>query len=201
MPCNAWNHPIDCDCGFGGDGHLGGPSGAQNRDLGPYAYDVLSINTRSVGSYTDPNASCPVCGASVFFYQSPHGGRVFFDELGPPWPKHPCTDNHEDVRPPLRVRAMAWPWQAAGWSPLIVDVAQRIDGELVRLDCRFRGASLVLYLCLAIRRGVDEDQDLWSTSLIQAKTVDDTNYELSIVSGRSTRTARASTDRWTARPL
>jgi hypothetical protein len=28
----------------------------------------------------------------VYFYQSPYGGRVFFDELGPPWPKHPCTD-------------------------------------------------------------------------------------------------------------
>jgi hypothetical protein len=29
----------------------------------------------------------------VFFYQSPFGGRVFFDDLGWPWPKHPCTDN------------------------------------------------------------------------------------------------------------
>jgi hypothetical protein len=44
-------------------------------------------------SYVNPNAHCPVCGASVYFYQSPYGGRVFFDELGPPWPKHPCTDN------------------------------------------------------------------------------------------------------------
>ena len=44
-------------------------------------------------SYINPNARCPVCGASVYFYQSPYGGRVFFDELGPPWPKHPCTDN------------------------------------------------------------------------------------------------------------
>jgi hypothetical protein len=44
-------------------------------------------------SYVNPNARCPVCGAQVYFYQSPYGGRVFFDELGPPWPKHPCTDN------------------------------------------------------------------------------------------------------------
>jgi hypothetical protein len=34
-----------------------------------------------------------VCGDRVFFYQSPNGGRVFFDHLGWPWPKHPCTDN------------------------------------------------------------------------------------------------------------
>lgn len=44
-------------------------------------------------SYVNPNARCPVCEVAVYFYQSPYGGRVFFDELGPPWPKHPCTDN------------------------------------------------------------------------------------------------------------
>jgi hypothetical protein len=38
-----------------------------------------------------PNADCPVCGAPVFFYQNAAGSRVYFDELGPPWPKHPCT--------------------------------------------------------------------------------------------------------------
>jgi hypothetical protein len=41
----------------------------------------------------NPNAHCPVCGKVVFFYQSPFGGRVFFDNPGWPWPKHPCTDN------------------------------------------------------------------------------------------------------------
>ncbi len=44
-------------------------------------------------SYVNPNAHCPVCGDRVFYYQSPYGGRVFFDDLGWPWPKHPCTDN------------------------------------------------------------------------------------------------------------
>ncbi|NMR19182.1 hypothetical protein HIR71_02940 [Cellulomonas fimi] len=38
-----------------------------------------------------PNAQCPVCGAAVYFYSNEHGSRVFFDEMGPPWPKHPCT--------------------------------------------------------------------------------------------------------------
>jgi len=44
-------------------------------------------------SYINPNAKCPVCDKPVFFYQSPDGGRVFFDDLGWPWPKHPCTNN------------------------------------------------------------------------------------------------------------
>jgi len=43
--------------------------------------------------WISPNARCPICGASVYFYANEHGSRVFFDELGPPWPKHPCTDN------------------------------------------------------------------------------------------------------------
>lgn len=40
-----------------------------------------------------PNATCPVCGAFVYFYANELGSRVYFDEIGPPWPKHPCTDN------------------------------------------------------------------------------------------------------------
>lgn len=42
--------------------------------------------------------TCPVCGARVFFLQADNGGRVFFDPPpGPPWPKHPCTDNGAPV--------------------------------------------------------------------------------------------------------
>lgn len=48
---------------------------------------------QTIVSYVNPNAHCPVCGERVFYYQSPNGGRVFFDNLGWPWPKHPCTDN------------------------------------------------------------------------------------------------------------
>lgn len=40
-----------------------------------------------------PNAVCPVCGAFVYFYANEFGSRVYFDEIGPPWPKHPCTAN------------------------------------------------------------------------------------------------------------
>ena len=45
--------------------------------------------------FIKPNAKCPVCGEEVYFYQNIFGSRVYFDELGPPWPKHPCTDNDQ----------------------------------------------------------------------------------------------------------
>jgi hypothetical protein len=43
--------------------------------------------------FVNPNAKCPVCTVPVFYYQNSFGSRVYFDELGPPWTKHPCTDN------------------------------------------------------------------------------------------------------------
>lgn len=95
MGCNAWNHPPSCDCGWGGD--TGGGGGFAGPERSPQPAEVGSwgrYEAAHLTSFTIPNARCPVCQASVFFYQSEHGGRVFFDPpLGPPWPKHPCTDN------------------------------------------------------------------------------------------------------------
>jgi len=81
MTCNAWNHHPDCNCGWGG------------------IFYPPSTGTRwnDFDRFRKPNARCPVCRAEVYFYQSPAGGRVYFDELYPPWPKHPCTDGHSSV--------------------------------------------------------------------------------------------------------
>lgn len=52
--------------------------------------------TSSPHGSVDPNARCPICGAAVFFYSNGFGSRVYFDALGPPWPKHPCMDDTAD---------------------------------------------------------------------------------------------------------
>lgn len=89
-----------------------------------YAVDwSYSAKRRTYRSFVDPNAICPVCGAGVFFYQSPNGGRVFFDALGRPWPKHPCTDNSESfsIDPkPWRGAARQGPpsFSVDGWQPI-----------------------------------------------------------------------------------
>jgi hypothetical protein len=83
-------HPSgSCSGRAGGYGGGGGYSTFRSTTDG----EVFEFPFITYPSYVNPNAHCPVCGASVYFYQSPYGGRVFFDELGPPWPKHPCTDN------------------------------------------------------------------------------------------------------------
>ena len=48
------------------------------------------IQRRSVTFATN----CPVCCKPVFFYQNSSGSRVFFNRLGWPWPKHPCTSGN-----------------------------------------------------------------------------------------------------------
>jgi Uri superfamily endonuclease len=76
------------------------------------------IDPRKIDSYTQYNAKCPVCRNPVYFYQSPDGGRVFFDDLGPPWPKHPCTDNPlKRVERHFQVTKQKPRWQVDGWSP------------------------------------------------------------------------------------
>ena len=45
---------------------------------------------------TEPNATCPRCGARVWFFRNKYGGCAYFDSLGWPWPKHPCLPQTSD---------------------------------------------------------------------------------------------------------
>lgn len=96
--------------------------------------DRLLISNGANRSYTacfvNPNARCPVCGAAVFYYENLSGSRVFFDCLGPPWSKHPCTDAprlSNAGRPYLRKRGLrielveaasiSGNYQGSRWNP------------------------------------------------------------------------------------
>tara|TARA_B110000211_G_scaffold115418_1_gene133655 strand:+ start:11582 stop:12316 length:735 start_codon:yes stop_codon:yes gene_type:complete len=57
-------------------------------------YPIYSESkAESVEGYTVKNTyptKCPGCRVDVYYYQSQSGGKIFFDELGSPWPKHEC---------------------------------------------------------------------------------------------------------------
>lgn len=36
---------------------------------------------------------CRDCGGAIFFHTNGYGDAVLFDELGPPWPIHPCYES------------------------------------------------------------------------------------------------------------
>lgn len=92
----GYNHYPNCTCGWCAGGNRPIDTGALRAEAARQsASEFLRRNgARRLGSacFVSPNATCPVCKASVYFYAKASGSRVFFDELGPPWPKHPCTD-------------------------------------------------------------------------------------------------------------
>ncbi len=153
--CNAWNHPAGCTCGFGGVGHTGRrESGSSTPRTFNSAYWWVPPITHTYESYVNPNAWCPVCGASVFFYQSPDGGRVFFNELGPPWPKHPCTDNrsipknitHTTIPAKQRDSARIYSWQRDGWIPFFISAVSRIDKFMLRIEGICEEKQLIIFI-------------------------------------------------------
>ncbi len=110
--------------------------------------DVQSLTPSYCESYTNPNASCPKCGVSVFFYQRQGEGRVFFDELGPPWREHPCLANCDQYyhlwqpEPSPRVK---YQWQQQGWRPLFEFRFSQESATIYKLtECGVR--TLTTYL-------------------------------------------------------
>jgi hypothetical protein len=136
--CNAYNHPSWCMCGWGGEGYEGvGRSG----NIWSWHAGIRTLYP----SYVNPNATCPACHASVYFYQSPDGGRVYFDDLGPPWPKHPCTDSRyatpRDVVTfvagiALDAQLMAI-GRSQGWRPFVSSYIGTLPGRQLRIHGRF----------------------------------------------------------------
>jgi hypothetical protein len=149
--CNAANHSRFCPCGFGGDT---GGGGRRGRGDSGFVATIEPVSPQwaagRVESYVTPT-SCPECGAAVWFYRSPYDGRVFFDRLGWPWPKHGCTDHSREPRGATRGHASghsprAEPaWRDEGWEPLLsVDTYTR--HERLRIAGSFRGQFLQFYL-------------------------------------------------------
>lgn len=175
--CNAYQHTSTCTCGFGGEGHRGR---REHGDL-PVALETLSAHWRSADSFVNPNAQCPACGAPVYFYASPDGGRVFFDELGPPWPKHPCTDDGRPSRRPLALRPAvrpvaertAYSWQAKGWTPFLPDDIREYTRELFYVGGNWNDGRQVLYVlrCGPLLEG--DTVNFWPGGLWQLRRHDD----------------------------
>jgi hypothetical protein len=54
--------------------------------------NIYPVEQTIFSNFTIPNASCPLCGDSVFYYENSSGSKVWFDELGPPWLIHDCFE-------------------------------------------------------------------------------------------------------------
>ena len=139
--CNAHNHRAGCTCGWGG-----GESSSSSISTSLYVSRMRALQNNAawsgistaIESYTRPNANCPVCGAAVYFYRSPYGGSVYFDELGIPWPKHPCMDFGSSTRRPAysgssfsQNAAKVATWEIQGWIPVVILKSDLFDVAVI----------------------------------------------------------------------
>ena len=112
--CNAYNHATGCECGFGGETYYPKHTVGDEIQFLHFGYD----------SFVNPRSKCPVCREPVFFYRSPNGGGVYFDALGHPWPKQPCTESSVSLpmRPTLdHILSDRKAWVRQGWSAIILN--------------------------------------------------------------------------------
>ncbi|WP_152539410.1 hypothetical protein [Methylomicrobium lacus] len=190
--CNAWNHSPYCTCGWGGAGHLGRRQASINTHCAyGSSYWWVPPIFHSYESYVNPNALCPVCGAAVFFYQSPNGGRVFFDELGPPWPKHPCTDNNSIPKntgiasiPRIQFGAInVYDWQKNGWHPFFINEISKIDKYVLQISGSFNGNRLNIYVNRSVNPIIENNVFADATIASIAYVIETLggNYKLSMV--------------------
>lgn len=174
--CNAWNHHIGCTCGWGGEGHRGRKDNFSGSAL--RLFENIPPITRYIESHTNPNAKCPVCGAAVFFYASPSGGRVFFDDLGPPWPKHPCTDKSSIPVPlPLSSRhSVKHSWERNGWLPFYISEVKSIYKYVTEIKGIYEFKEIAIFSC-----NTDQLKNGLKNHLAFLKKTDD-SYKLSVLS-------------------
>tara|TARA_Y100000588_G_scaffold394409_2_gene514761 strand:+ start:5632 stop:6396 length:765 start_codon:yes stop_codon:yes gene_type:complete len=179
--CNAWNHPPNCTCGWGGEGHSG-----RNPSATSFNYGNIPPITATFHSYTIPNANCPVCGQRVFFYSCPNGGRAYFDELGPPWPRHPCTSQQRLLQPkpakPTRKQRKKYRWQLEGWEPFFIRAAGRVDSTLIKVTGEFSGEPMSVYIAQPLIRG-QARSGLSPDSICYIRKATEGAFELSAIIG------------------
>lgn len=121
----GYNHYSWCSCGWC----------LKRRGIARQKPKPVQVSRLRFEQITIPNAKCPVCGETVFYYRNEHGSSVFFEELGPPWPKHPCTDNQRASgatrRPQRRDNGAEPQWRSSGWIALEYLKSERLGDWIV----------------------------------------------------------------------
>ncbi|KDE40648.1 hypothetical protein ADINL_1240 [Nitrincola lacisaponensis] len=155
---------------------------------------------RSSAAYVNPNAKCPVCGAEIFYYEHSNGAKVYFDELGPPWPKHPCTDNgyFNTVAPTLfnrekqtvteNIMPHTPSWRDHGWIPAkVTRVSDRDSLGNFEVTCQSEGLLFSVRITLPTRKKLHIGLESVKDALIQQRQ-EKNQLTVSIQSGISEKT-------------
>lgn len=170
MPlCNAKNHRWNCTCGFGRA--KGATSAKRPRLDAPDLFAVPKVPRR----YTKPNERCPFCDASVFFRRLANGGRVYFDEPGFPWPKHPCLD--QASRSYLgRVDPTS-----GDWPQVTHTSAEAVGQNVICLSGRLSDKDWIVFVSVAAFKGAPISSMDLGESFIQAHAGLNGRFDLAVL--------------------
>jgi len=181
------NHHPGCTCGWctggwGSNSHSRSSNSYVRSFIPTYGWDYSYIPFISnYKSFTNPNSRCPVCGERVYFYQSPYGGKVFFDELGPPWPKHPCTTSNKAPVAPLDID-IYYPktptWKRYRWNPSICNKSHSNE-QLQKLTLICDNETIYCF-------GLQKDLKMKEGSLLHWRNINNTFIEGSFLSDQNT---------------
>lgn len=123
-----------------------------------------------------PNARCPVCSSAVHFYDLVNTGRVYFDELGPPWPKHPCTDKFSQFNAGAVIDGVASKWVTV--LQVKVEVA---DKGILCLSGKMPDGDLLVYVPAKNFGDEPEPAEFLAESFIQTRFSSSGQFDLALL--------------------
>lgn len=148
-------------------------------------YQLKHNHYNDFRSFTIPNVKCKTCGLHVYYYEHPSGSRVLFDELGPPWPLHPCFVDGQNIKnKSVTPSVKAVSKKENGWLPVIIKKAHLLQSH-VEVSARTEKSVLNFHIptsTLKERRiTVSQIKDL----LVLAKQQTGTNVLIQLHDGKS----------------
>ena len=170
MPlCNAKNHHWNCTCGFGGK--KGATATKRPSVITPDLFEVPKVPRR----YTKPNDRCSFCDASVFFRRLANRGKVYFDDPGFPWTKHPCLDQTSKS-----YMGTAEP-KSGSWPQVTLTSAEAVSDSVIRLSGRLSKGDWLVFVSIASFKDTPVSATLLRDSFIQARTGEGGKYDLAVL--------------------
>jgi len=132
-------------------------------------------------SYVNPNVECRCCGKPIHFYQSPYGGKVFFESpLGPPWIKHCCDKEKcctsQGKNPKSATTSISNVRKIKDWKPYFVIKSESLRIKKTGLKTIYLKS---LFNNLKYKFYIEKDVDIQEESLVFIKKISENYWELS----------------------
>lgn len=167
--CNAKNHRANCPCGFGGANQSAFADKTHEE-----AADLFSL-PRVPRHYTKQNERCSYCNAPVFFHRLSNGGRAYFDKIGAPWLKHPCTDTASPTY------FGAFGADDGGWPQLTQPSVDVLSDSVLRLSGKLKDQDCLIFVSKSTFKKSSSPSTFLSESYIQARLSPSGRFNLALL--------------------